>query len=389
MRIASPGKARMSVLGLAAVGAAAAFLIAGSSHGQARRDASAFRFNAAGELERPQNYRRWVYVGTPVTPNDMNDGKAAFPEFHNVYIDPASYEHYLRTGDFRDGAILVKELVSVGTQQAVSGNGYFEGEFIGLEAAVKSSRHLGDEPGDWGYFSFTNEQTLGGPLKRAAAAFPAASCNACHEASAGDDWVFTQYYPVLRAAKGAGRAPENAPERPKTLSMGGGEREFDQSGRDQTWRASAPTPAAAPGEIPLDEDALLAYLRGREYLAFRSRESEKHPSRGPHREFRWPVRVYMNDTLAASMEAGNAEHPEGSGVVKEMYTADGSELTGWAVSVKTRPTTDGGKGWFWYEVIDEEIGDPSVFAIGNGVEGCYACHARGGVDMVLTTWPLE
>ena len=37
-----------------------------------------------GKLERPTGYREWVYVGTPVTPNDMNNGKVAFPEFHNV-----------------------------------------------------------------------------------------------------------------------------------------------------------------------------------------------------------------------------------------------------------------------------------------------------------------
>lgn len=43
-----------------------------------------------GELERPTGYREWVYVGTPVTPNDMNMGKAAFPEHHNVYIEPNS-----------------------------------------------------------------------------------------------------------------------------------------------------------------------------------------------------------------------------------------------------------------------------------------------------------
>ena len=46
-----------------------------------------------GQLERPTGFREWVYVGTPVTPNDMNDGKAAFPEHHNVYIDPASWAH--------------------------------------------------------------------------------------------------------------------------------------------------------------------------------------------------------------------------------------------------------------------------------------------------------
>jgi len=47
-----------------------------------------------GELQRPTGFREWVYIGTPVTPNDMNDGKAAFPEFHNVYIDPDSWAHW-------------------------------------------------------------------------------------------------------------------------------------------------------------------------------------------------------------------------------------------------------------------------------------------------------
>ena len=69
-----------------------------------------------GELERPTGYREWIYVGTPVTPNDLNDGKAAFPEFHNVYIDPTSWAHWKDTGEFRDGTILIKELVSVGAK---------------------------------------------------------------------------------------------------------------------------------------------------------------------------------------------------------------------------------------------------------------------------------
>lgn len=75
----------------------------------------------------------------PLTPNDLNPPEAAFPEFHSVYIDPVSYEHYRQTGTFQDGTTLIKELVSVGSKQAVSGNGYFMGEFVGLEAAVKSA----------------------------------------------------------------------------------------------------------------------------------------------------------------------------------------------------------------------------------------------------------
>lgn len=155
-----------------------------------------------GKLERPIGYREWIYVGTPVTPNDMNNGKAAFPEHHNVYIDPTSWEHWKLTGKFRDGTILIKELISVGSKSAVSGSGYFQGDFIGLEATIKSADHFPDEPGNWAYFSFTtpDHQTLTGTAEP----FPTASCNACHSGAAADDFVFTQYYPVLRGGKSAG-----------------------------------------------------------------------------------------------------------------------------------------------------------------------------------------
>ena len=40
-----------------------------------------------GELILPMNYRKWIFVGSPLTPNALNDGKANFPEYHNVYIE--------------------------------------------------------------------------------------------------------------------------------------------------------------------------------------------------------------------------------------------------------------------------------------------------------------
>lgn len=102
------------------------------------------KFNDKGELIRPTDYRAWPFVGAPVTPNDMNNGKAAFPEFHIVYIDPDSYEHYKKTGEFRENAILLKELTNVGGKKAASGNGYFQGNFQGLEATVKSAARFPD-----------------------------------------------------------------------------------------------------------------------------------------------------------------------------------------------------------------------------------------------------
>lgn len=145
----------------------------------------------------PKDYREWVFVGAPVTPNDMNDGKAAFPEFHNVYIDPTSWNHWKKTGEFRDGTVIVKELVGVGSKASPSGNGYFPGEFNGIAAMVKDSKRYPDRPGNWAFFGFESYEAKQGAIQADEA------CAACHKENAAQDMVFTQYYPVLRAAKPA------------------------------------------------------------------------------------------------------------------------------------------------------------------------------------------
>ncbi len=56
-----------------------------------------------GSLLLPKNFHTWVFVGAPLTPNALNGGKANFPEFHNVYMEPGSYAIYKRTGEFPKG----------------------------------------------------------------------------------------------------------------------------------------------------------------------------------------------------------------------------------------------------------------------------------------------
>ncbi len=159
------------------------------------------KFNASGEMIRPEGWREWIYVGTPVTPNSLNPPEAAFPEMHSVYIDPKSWAHYKKTGEFREGTMLAKELALVGSTQATSGKGFFMGEFSGFEIAYKSAKRFPNEPGNWAYFSFGHKPE---PYNATAKAMPTAACAACHTASAAEDMVFTQYYPVLRAHKGKG-----------------------------------------------------------------------------------------------------------------------------------------------------------------------------------------
>lgn len=195
--------------GLAVIGVAAAIAVSGHAPLRAQEMLYTPQFNAAGELLLPERsvWRNWVFVGTPLTPNALNEGEAPFPEFHIVYIDPLGYAHYQKTGEFRDGTVIAKELTRVrapdganedGSTSEISGTGYFMGEYSGFEITIKSEKLYPDEPGHWAYYTFGHKPL---PYNQTAKRQPAEACNACHEDNADEDFVFTQFYPVLRAAK--------------------------------------------------------------------------------------------------------------------------------------------------------------------------------------------
>ena len=194
----------------ALLGAGAMALAGATLSNAAKSDVMTANYTTDGQVMIPKNWRQWVYVGTPLTPNALNNGKASFPEFHNVYIEPTAFAHWQKTGKFANGTQIAKELVLVrqkdkdemnkdGSTSEVSGVGYFQGEFQGLELTIKDTKRYPKEPGGWVYFSFGHKPE---PYNKTAKAFPADKCNACHEGAAADDFVFTQFYPVLRASKG-------------------------------------------------------------------------------------------------------------------------------------------------------------------------------------------
>jgi hypothetical protein len=153
-----------------------------------------------GELVLPKNFHSWVFVGAPLTPNALNNGKASFPEFHNVYIEPGSYAIYKRTGVFPEGTILFKELQLTlppfefpdGSRTEPSGRGYFGGKFNGADVAVKDTRRYADT-GGWGYYNFHHYE----PKAPSAKLRPKEECASCHMANAKKDDVWTQFYPLL------------------------------------------------------------------------------------------------------------------------------------------------------------------------------------------------
>ncbi len=160
-------------------------------------------FTNGGDLVLPTGYRKWMFLGGPVTPNGLNGGQALFPEFHNVYVELDNFRSYQENGKFPEGTVLVKELVLTqvgkypdGSLDSASGRGYFPGELHGLDVMVKDSKRFSDT-NNWGFFTFGHQAP---PYKPVAKVESSASCAYCHVAGvAKTDMVWVQYYPVLRA----------------------------------------------------------------------------------------------------------------------------------------------------------------------------------------------
>jgi hypothetical protein len=147
-------------------------------------------------------FRKWVFVGAPLTPNGLNNGKASFPEFHNVYIEERNVDAYMKTGDFPEGTIIVKELQLVlnptfpdGSRQEPSGRGFFGGAVNGIDAMVKDSKRFA-KTNDWGFFTFGHHAL---PYEQTAAEKSKDECAGCHIANvAKTDMTWVQFYPLLR-----------------------------------------------------------------------------------------------------------------------------------------------------------------------------------------------
>jgi len=170
----------------------------------AQTQESAAVFDSQGKLKLidPATFRRWVFVGAPLTPNGLNNGKANFPEYHHVYIEGKNVDAYLKTGSFPEGTVIVKELTRVlnptfpdGSRQEPSGRGYFNSEYNGIDLTVKDSKRFAKTNG-WGFFTFGHHPE---PYAQTAAEAPSTECAFCHQAYvAKTDMTWIQFYPLLR-----------------------------------------------------------------------------------------------------------------------------------------------------------------------------------------------
>jgi hypothetical protein len=175
-------------------------------------------FSADGTVQVPTGFRKWVFVGAPLTPEGLNNGKyncdangmnctkSNFPEYHHVYIEQKNVDAYLKTGDFPEGTVIVKELTRVlnptfpdSSRKEPSGRGYFNGAYNGIDMSIKDSKRFAETNG-WGFFTFGHHPL---PYEKTATEKPASECAGCHIANAAaTDMTYIQFYPLLRDKPG-------------------------------------------------------------------------------------------------------------------------------------------------------------------------------------------
>lgn len=145
-------------------------------------------YTADGKLLFPANYREWVYLSSGV---DMSYGPGSNMDhsmFDNVFVNPAAYKEFLKSGTWPDKTMLVLEVRRAGGNASINKRGHYQtSEVMGREVHVKDTAHL---EGGWAFFGFDSDK----PTKM----YPhEMECYSCHQQHGAVDTTFVQFYPTL------------------------------------------------------------------------------------------------------------------------------------------------------------------------------------------------
>ncbi len=164
----------------------------------------------------------------------------------------------------------------------------------------------------------------------------------------------------------------------------GGGAEDDSSGGGSA--ATEPEPTGGEGEalppITGGKATMRAWLDTGVYKTWKCQPASHDPLMpvSPHGK----NRICSNGILSAH---GDGEYPVDSAAVKELYDADGTTISGYAVYRKVKTGT--GESFYWYEDVPDSSMAPhdadGVVADGLGDAGpalniCVGCHMATGLD---------
>jgi len=150
--------------------------------------AGAPHFLSGDRLERPANYREWVWLSSGLGMSYRSENTSADPSFDNVFVTPAAYRFFLQNGKWPDRTMFVLEVRASQNKGSINQSGHYQGEVMGIEAEVKDEYRF---PGKWAFFGFA------GGAGSAAAVPKSADCYSCHAQNGAVDNTFVQFYPTL------------------------------------------------------------------------------------------------------------------------------------------------------------------------------------------------
>jgi cytochrome c553 len=148
------------------------------------------QYTSDGMMRLPANYREWVFLSSGLAmtygPSGQTDAQGN-PRFDNVFVSPASYKSFLKTGTWPDKTILVLEVRDSESHVSINTGGKVQTGLAAIEVHVKDTARFKT---GWGFFGFEKSDQ--------AKLIPAlASCYSCHEQHGSVDTTFVQFYPTL------------------------------------------------------------------------------------------------------------------------------------------------------------------------------------------------
>lgn len=153
-----------------------------------------------GEISIPTYDRHtWAHMGSWL----VADEKAPGYGFHDVYTQQGVQEVFERTGEFPDGAILIKEVNAVLDGHKTTGFAQWAGQPVVWFVMIKDAKgRFKDNPhwrDGWGWALFENEPDANPQQLSNVSASAQESCLACHAPARSTDWVFVEGYPGFRS----------------------------------------------------------------------------------------------------------------------------------------------------------------------------------------------
>ncbi|HUQ51379.1 MAG TPA: cytochrome P460 family protein, partial [Gammaproteobacteria bacterium] len=176
---------------------AAAMLLAAMTASSQQPSGDGPRYENGTDLVRPADYRSWPFIGAGLgmTYDGERGTQAATqddPRFTHAFVNPTSYQHFMRTGTWPDGTVFMLEFRGSQTEGSINRAGRFATQLTFLEAEVKDSRF----PDGWAFYAFGPGNRLA-PAAKPLAGADVAPCVQCHSENGAVERTFVQFYPHL------------------------------------------------------------------------------------------------------------------------------------------------------------------------------------------------